>query len=101
MEPDPDLISELNKRIRRDHWDYSKRDASRTAMDSKETEKYNRLMKKRGEPYLGRQKSRSAGENSVGETSRPTEERRRTETERERVGVIVFKEKKIDAVMPR
>jgi hypothetical protein len=58
-------------------------------MDSEEAEKYIRLVKKRGEPNLGRQKSRSAGGNGAGETSRPTPER-----ERECVGVIVFKEKK-------
>ncbi|XP_059449432.1 ATP-dependent DNA helicase At3g02060, chloroplastic [Corylus avellana] len=58
-EPDPDPISALNERIRRDRRDYSERDASRTAMNSEEAEKYIRLVKE--QQQRGLQKLKGGG----------------------------------------
>jgi hypothetical protein len=61
-------------------------------MDSEEAKKYIRLVKERGEPDRGCQRSRLAGGNGANETSRLTHERERErERERESVGVVVFK----------
>ncbi|XP_062151736.1 ATP-dependent DNA helicase At3g02060, chloroplastic [Alnus glutinosa] len=60
-EPDPDPISELNERIRRDRRDYSERDASRTAMDSEEAEKYIRLVKEQQQRGLQKLKGGDGG----------------------------------------
>lgn len=56
IDSDPDPIYALNERIRRDH---GKRDASRTAMDSEEADKYIQLVKE--QQQRGLQKLKGGG----------------------------------------
>ncbi|KAH7518983.1 hypothetical protein FEM48_Zijuj09G0229400 [Ziziphus jujuba var. spinosa] len=62
LDPDPDPISALNERIRRDH---GKRDASRSVMDSEEADKYIQLVKE--QQQRGLQKLKGGKEKASGE----------------------------------
>ncbi|KAF8390772.1 hypothetical protein HHK36_025300 [Tetracentron sinense] len=58
VESEPDTIAVLNERIRRDH---GKREASRTVMDSEETEKYIQLVKEQQQRGLQKLKGDREG----------------------------------------